>query len=133
MEVKVPNPTNAVRAGMGKLSRFNIILVVILIVQLILTVVVLLPTGSTVEQSQGPLVKGFNPDSVTGMTIHDKNNASQLVLTKDSSGNWVLPNADNYPVSNTYMTTLLGKIKALDTNRLIAQNTSSQTRLEVAP
>ena len=124
---------NRVKNAFRQLSRFNVILVIALVVQLILTIVVFIPRTSAGNQSQGPLLKDFNPDSVTSLTIHDKNNASQLVFTKDASGNWVLPSADNYPISTSQVTTLLSKIKALDTNRLIAQNPSSQNRLEVAP
>jgi hypothetical protein len=124
--------TSAVKQAVTGLSRFNVILVIILIVQLILAVVVFLPTASAVNQSQGPLLKGFDPASVTGLTIHDQNNASQLTFSKDSSGNWTMPSADNYPISSSQVTSLLGKIKALDTNRLIAQNASSQNRLQVS-
>src|SRR5690349_20510305 len=121
-----------ITSALRGLNQFNVILLAVLVIQLILTVVVFLPKTSAVERSQGPLLKGFDPNTITGLTIHDKNNASQLVFTKDAVGNWIIPSADNYPISNSQVSTLLGKIKALDTNRLIAQNASSQNRLEVA-
>ena len=124
--------TPVLKQTLSRVNRFNTILVVLLVVQLILTVVAFLPTTSAVPQSQGPLLKSFNPDSVTSLTIHDANNVSQITFTKDPSGNWVMPSADNFPISTNQVTTLLTKIKGLDTNRLIAQSASSQNRLQVA-
>lgn len=116
-----------------RLSGFNRLLIAVLVIQLILAVVIYLPNAAAVEQSRGPLLAGFKPESVTGLTIHDKDNASQIVFAKNSAGEWVLPKADDYPLSNAQIVGLLGKVKALDTNRLIAQNRSSQSRLRVAP
>jgi hypothetical protein len=119
--------------NLRRLNRFNRLLAAVLVVQLILAVVVYLPGVASVAPSHGPLLQDFKPESVTGLTIHDKDNGGQIVFTKNSAGQWMLPKADDYPLSTAQITGLLNKVKALDTSRLIAQNRSSQSRLRVAP
>jgi hypothetical protein len=127
-------PTVSIKLpDLRRLSGFNRLLIAVLVVQLILAVVIYLPGAASVEQSRGPLLPDFKPESVTGLTIHDKDNGSQIVFAKNSAGEWTLPKADDYPLSNAQIVGLLGKVRALDTNRLIAQNRSSQSRLRVAP
>jgi len=124
------NPTN--ERSTRRLSGFNVLLIAVLIIQIVVTVVVYVPNNAAVQTARGALLSGFKPENVTALTIHDKDNATQLVFTKNSAGNWVYPKADDFPLSSAQISSLLNKVQALDTSRLIAQNRSSQNRLRVA-
>ncbi len=114
-----------------KLNRGNRILAGVLVVQIIAALVLFLPTVTNSQQPiSGPLLKDFNSDNVVGLIIHDNAN-NEIDLAKNGS-NWVLPKADNYPVSASTVSSFLDKLKALEANRLIAENPSSQSRLHVA-
>src|SRR5262249_33564105 len=115
-----------------RLNRSNQNLIGVLVAQLVITTLVfLLPTGAATQPSGGPLLKDFKPESVSQLTIQD-NSKNKIVLTKNPAGSWVLPDADNFPATDSQITSFLTKVQALQTNRLIAQNTSSENRLEVA-
>ncbi len=121
-----------VKQFITRLNRGNRILAAVLVVQLVAAIVAFLPRGTSAsDQAGGPLLTGLKPDAITELTIHDKDN-NELILDKNASGDWVLPRADNYPVSASQVTSFLGKVQTLKTNRLIAQNRSSQSRLGVA-
>src|SRR5579864_6231125 len=102
-------------------NRNNRILAAVLVVQIVAALAFFLPTvtGSQLPTG-GPLLKDFNSDAVVGLTIRDSAN-NELDLAKNGT-NWVLPKADNYPVSATSVSSFLDKIKALQNTRLIAQN-----------
>ena len=93
-----------------RFSRLNLILVAVLVIQLVLTVVVFLPTSSASVQAGGPLLQGFNPSAVTAITIHDKDK-NELDLALTSSGTWAMPKADDYPVTGTQVSDFLSKLK----------------------
>jgi len=113
-------------------NRGNRILAAVLAVQVVAAIVLFLPTVTgNQEPTGGPLLKDFNSDDVIGLIIHDNAN-NELDLAKNGS-NWILPKVDNFPVTATTVSSFLDKLKALQTNRLIAQNPSSQSRLHVAP
>jgi hypothetical protein len=115
-----------------RLSRSNLILIGVLVLQLILTVVIFIPRPSAASQKPGGLlIADFNADSVTALTIHDNNN-NVIEVSKDASGNWVLPKQDNFPATSSQVTTLLSNIAGLNTNRLIAQSPSNHNRLHVS-
>lgn len=114
------------------LSKGNRILAAVLVVQVVAAAALFLPTVTGSQQpTGGPLLQNFNSDDVVGLIIHDNAN-NELDLTK-SGVNWVLPKVDNYPVTASNVSSFLDKLKALQTNRLIAQSQSSQSRLHVAP
>jgi hypothetical protein len=114
-----------------KLSTINRILAVVLVVQIAAALVIFLPTVTNNQQpTGGPLLTGFNSDNVLGLIIQD-NSKNELDLAK-SGTDWVLSKADNYPVTASTVSSFLDKLKALQANRLIAQNPSSQNRLQVA-
>jgi hypothetical protein len=115
-----------------KLSKGNLILIAVLVFQVALTAVMFLPRSTAAnEQPGGPLIADLNADAVTTLTIRD-NNKAEIVVSKDASGTWVLPNADNFPVASSQVTTLISKIQNLNSNRLIAQNASNHNRLHVS-
>jgi hypothetical protein len=113
------------------MTRGNQILVVILVLQLILTVAAFASNAPASAPASGALLPGFKTENVTGITIKDVDK-NELVLTKNESGNWVLPNADNFPVANTQVSSFLSKVQALKANRLIAQSSTSFNRLHVS-
>lgn len=116
------------------MNRTNQILAVILVVQLIVAGVVYLRPDDKSEDSAargGAFLADFSPDDVTGISIEDDTGTS-IAVSKNDAGEWVLPSADDYPVRASAATDLLGSLDALQANRLIAQNASSHTRLQVS-
>lgn len=111
------------------MNRTNRILSVALAVQLVLAVIVFFPRPAP-EVATGPLLADFDSSAVTGLTITDADGNS-ITLAKGEDGGWSLPDYDDYPAQASSITNLLGKIGALQANRLIARNESSQARLEV--
>src|SRR5258708_3435856 len=103
-------------------NRTNRILAAVLAAQLVvaLAVAFLLPALASHPVASGPLLQNFNATSVTALAIKD-NSKNEIDLAKDSSGNWVMPKADNYPVNASAVSAFLDKVKALQANRLIAQ------------
>ena len=111
------------------MNRTNRILSVTLAVQLVLGVIIFFPRPAP-EVASGPLLANFDPTAVTGLTITDADGNS-ITLAKGEDGGWSLPGYDDYPAQASSVTGLLSKIAALQANRLIARNESSQARLEV--
>ena len=111
------------------MNRTNRILSVALAVQLVLAVIVFFPRPAP-EVASGPLLADFDASAVTGLTLTDADGNS-VTLVKGEDGGWSLPDYDNYPAQASNVTGLLSKIGALQANRLIARNDSSQARLEV--
>jgi hypothetical protein len=111
------------------MSRFNQILVVILVVQIALAAFILWPRA-VVSSGGGPLLPDYKAADVTGLTLSDSQ-GNKLALTK-SGDNWVLPEADDYPVDSAKVTPLLDKIEKIRTNRLVTQTEGSHVRLKVA-
>src|SRR2546421_596207 len=105
------------------LNRNNLILIGVLIVQIVAGGFIFRPTTATVTATGGPLLADFKSDAVTSITITDSNKKT-LTLAKDAQGQWVLPAFDNYPVKASQVADSLSKLTALDTNRLIAQNSA---------
>jgi hypothetical protein len=112
------------------MNRQNQILSLILVVQIVLGAVIFFPRSSDDDQPGGPLLKDFSSDEVTQVTITDGD--GNTVMLAKQSGEWVLPDAGDYPVETGRVESLLDKIKALQADRLIAVNESSHKRLQVA-
>ncbi|MBE7551434.1 MAG: DUF4340 domain-containing protein [Anaerolineales bacterium] len=111
------------------MSRFNQILAVILVVQIALAAFILWPRAA-VSSGGGPLLPDYKAADVTGLTLSDSE-GNKLALAK-SGDNWVLPEADDYPVDGAKVTPLLDKIEKIRTNRLVTQTEGSHSRLKVA-
>lgn len=115
----------------ASISRTNIILITILAAQLIAGVVIFFPDTSSEETSSGPLLAGFDASSVQSIAVRDAQDRV-VVVARGEGDTWVLPEKGDFPVQTSRITTLLTDIGALEANRLIAQNTSSHSRLKVA-
>lgn len=111
------------------MNRLNRILAVLLVLQLVVAAVVLWPRP--VASGEGAsLLPGFEADKVVGLTIADANDRVLALAQKD--GDWVLPDADDYPAEEEKVTTLLTKIEALKADRVVTQTAASHKRLGVA-
>ena len=115
--------------SMSQTNRLQQILLIVLVVQIALAVWVFWPKPAA-SQSSGPLLGDFSTDSVTSLAISDSEKT--LTLAKQD-GKWVLPDAGDFPVTETNVTTLLDNIEKVQTNRLVTQTDTSHRRLQVAP
>ena len=114
------------------MNRTNIILAGILIVQAFLLMLGLLaPDPEPTTVSNEPLLADFATGDATQITITDVD-ANELVLSKMDDGGWALPMSADYPVQDAQVTEMLAGLRGLQTNRLIASNTSSHNRLMVS-
>ena len=112
------------------INRTNQILSVVLVVQLILVGIVFFPESEEAPIASGSLLTDFSADDVRDLRLRDGED-SEIHLSRNDIGLWVLPEYDDYPARDDAITTLLGKLEDLQTNRLIAQNSSSHNRLHV--
>lgn len=113
------------------MNNTNKILALVLLVQLVLLGVIALWPESESAATGEPLVAGLDAASITKLVIKESDEL-EITLTKNDSGNWVLPDYDDFPVDATRVTRLLDKIAALQTNRLITRSDTSHRRLQVA-
>ena len=113
------------------MSKSNQILAIALIVQLVIAGIVYFPETGKTAAVGGPLIEDFSPDSVTQLVFHDAE-GEELVIMRNQDGEWVLPDADDFPAQTTQIDTFLAKIAGLTNDRLIAQSRSSHSRLGVA-
>ena len=111
------------------MSRTNRILAVLLAVQIVLVAVAFWPKPASVAGGEG-LLAGLEAEQIAQLTISDET-GNQIKLAK-GLGNWVLPEADDYPCTENKAPEFLEKIVALKTNRLVTQTPASHKRLKVA-
>ena len=130
MSVSNTTPTVVSTSGTNPaLSRTNIILIVLLLVQLAVTVYFFWPT-STATASKDPILPGVTADSVTALAITDDNGRSVSIVKEGDE--WVLANSDCYPVQSEKLTTTLGKLLNITTDRLVTHTAGSHGRLQVS-
>jgi hypothetical protein len=110
-------------------DRRNQILALVLVIQIVLGAVIFWPR-STVEAGGGPLLADFQAADVTSLAISDTD-GNRVALAK-SGDSWVLPEADDYPANGEAIMTVLDKVGAVQTNRLVTQTDASHKRLQVA-
>jgi hypothetical protein len=113
-------------------KRHNQILAGLLIIQIILSVIVLWPKPTSAVESEPlfpALVNGNGASDIVALTITD--NEGNSTTLRRVTGNWVLPDADDYPAQESKITPLLEKIVALDTSRLVTRTDASHKRLQV--
>jgi hypothetical protein len=111
------------------MNRTNQILAALLAVQIVLVAVAFWPKPATVAGGES-LFAGLEADQIAQLTISDAT-GKQIKLAKET-GNWVLPEADDYPCQANKVPEFLEKIAALKTNRLVTQTPASHKRLGVA-
>ncbi|MDY7075672.1 MAG: DUF4340 domain-containing protein [Chloroflexota bacterium] len=111
------------------MKRHNQILIGVLVVQIILSVVVFWPKSSGAVGNE-PLFPDLEGGDVVALTVVDADGNS--ITLRRVSGNWVLPDADDYPVQEDKITPVLEKIAGLTTARLVTRTDASHKRLQVA-
>ena len=111
------------------MKRHHQILAAVLVVQVILSVVVFWPRPAATAAEE-PLFPDLNTEDVVALTV--VNAAGDTVILEKVDGEWVLPEADDYPVLGERVTSLLEKITGLTTGRLVTRTEASHRRLQVA-
>jgi hypothetical protein len=111
------------------LSRFNLLLGGILIIQLVLAAIIFWPRTVTSEISALTL-DGFAVEDVVGLAITDDQGA-RIAMQKQDDG-WVLADAGSFTVNETAVDELLQKVVGLSSNRLVTRTADSHERLQVA-
>ena len=110
------------------MNRSQQILAAVLVMQLILAAFVFWPRAATGGVT--PLFPDLASEDVTTMVITDDQGKS--VELRQVSGEWVLPEADDYPAKGDSIKSVLGKIAGLTSQRLVTRTEASHKRLQVA-
>lgn len=111
------------------MNKLNRILAGLLALQLVVAAVVLWPRPAASGESAG-LLPGVEEGDIVALTIADANDRAITLARVD--GNWVLPEAGDYPAEAEAVTTLVTKIVGLRADRLVTQTSASHKRLKVA-
>ncbi len=111
------------------LKRRNQILAGILIVQIVLSAVVFWPKSAATGASE-PLFSDVQAEDIVALTILDADGNS--IALRRVMGDWVLPDADDYPADADKITEVLDKIVGLTSSRLVTRTDASHKRLKVA-
>lgn len=109
------------------MNRRNQILSGLLLLQVVIIAIVFWP-GRGATASAEPLFAGITLDDIQAFTIHQ--GESSLHVARGGDG-WVLPEADEFPVTALTATDMISKVLEIDTRRLVADDTSSHARLQV--
>ena len=111
------------------MKRSQIVLAGLLAVQIALAVGLLWPRGAQTAEGK-PLFAGLTADGIIALTISDDTGAT-LTLRKEA-GQWLLPDADDFPAQATKITPFLEQLVALDSSRVVARTPASHRPLYVA-
>lgn len=112
------------------MNRRNQILAGIVVLQLILVAVVFWPRRAVSGKEGQSLFPGVAADQVVKLSITAGDGKTILLSKKD--GNWVLPDAGDYPAQADKVPALLTKLLGLKAGGAVATTTASQARLKVA-
>jgi hypothetical protein len=112
------------------MNRRNRILVGAIVVQLIIAVIVFLPTVTLSSAPSAPLFGDLKASDIVGVTVQD--NTSNSIELANQNGAWVLPQSDSYPASATKIEAFLTKVVGFTTNPLVTRTSNSHARLQVA-
>lgn len=109
------------------MNRTNQILAGILVVQVALVAFMFWP-GRNAAASVAALYADVKLDDIQAITVRDQTNS--IKVTRSGDG-WVLPDAEDFPVTAVQATDTISKVLTIDTRRLVASNATSHSRLEV--
>jgi hypothetical protein len=112
------------------MKKHNQILAAVLVLQILLVLVIFWPRSSASGGESAPLLGEMEAGDIVALTIED-NNGERITLSKET-GNWVLPDADDYPAVDDTVNALLEKLVALKNDRLVTRTAASHQRLQVA-
>jgi hypothetical protein len=111
------------------MNKTHWVLVGLLAAQLALVVGLFWPRSTPAGAGNVPLL-GSKADDITSLTISD--NQGKRVLLAKSEGQWVLPEADGYPVDATKIASVISGLAEMKAGRLVAETPAAQKRLQVA-
>lgn len=109
------------------MDRRNQILGGLVLLQLILITVVFWP-GRGANATVEALFPDLTVDDIEAVTVQQ--GEDQVRVARGGDG-WVLPDADDFPVTALTASDTISKVLEIDTRRLIADDTSSHARLQV--
>jgi hypothetical protein len=110
------------------MSKLNQILIGIVALQIAITAFVFWPQPA--PSNAASLLPEVTATNVIQITLNDEND-NTLTLAKNGD-KWVMPAADDFPVKGEQVTTLLGNIEEIKTNRPVTRTESSHKQLKVA-
>ncbi|MEZ4866541.1 MAG: DUF4340 domain-containing protein [Caldilineaceae bacterium] len=110
------------------MTRTNQILSGILVAQLAIIAFLFWP-GRGASAAVTKLYTGVTLDDIQSMTVSSTDKS--ITITRGGDG-WVLPEAEDYPVQAVQASDTISKVLNIDTRRLVASNSTSHKRLEVA-
>lgn len=111
------------------ISRTNVILVVLLILQLAVTAYLFWPQSAASGTGQ-PLLAGVTADAITGLTITD--DSDRVVSFIKEGDTWTLADSDGFPANADKIKETLDKLVGITSDRLVTQTPASHGRLQVA-
>ena len=111
------------------LSRSNVLLLVLLVVQIVLLALSVLRASGTQARPVEPILPGMTAAEIDLMIFTDDLDNEVKVARLDAG--WALPGADDFPVDGDKVEAILDKIAGMDTRRLVATNRANFVRLEV--
>lgn len=111
------------------LSRGNLFLLAILLLQLVLLVISVVTTSGTEARPVESILAGMSAGDVDRFSFTD--DLGNAVTVARTENGWALPDADDFPVDGDKVEALLDKIARLDTRRLVATKAENFARLEV--
>jgi len=104
-------------------------LIGLLVLQIALGVFVFWPKSTGAVESE-PLFSELEVSDIFALTIADAEGNS--VRLEKVDGDWVMPEADNYPAQADKIAPFLEKLIGLTTDRLVTRTDASHARLQVA-
>ena len=111
------------------ISRSNVKLAILLAVQIVLLAVLVVSSGGGETRPVEPIVRDLSADDVQRLSVASGADDELIFARKDTG--WVLPKADDFPVTGEKVDEMLGKLLGMDTSRLVASNPVNFARLEV--
>lgn len=109
------------------IDRRNQILTAILVIQVALVAFFFWPSRIS-NAARGALITGVKGAEVTDLKIQGDKKTVHIAKV---AGKWVLPDNGNYPVHEVQVNSIISKVLAIDTSRLVASTAASQKRLKV--
>ena len=111
------------------MKREHQILAAVLVIQIALSAFVFWPRSAATGGGE-LLFPELEAGDVVALTVTDGQGTSTALRQVD--GEWVVPDADDYPADAEKIAPVLEKIVALDTGRLVTRTDASHKRLQVA-
>ncbi len=112
------------------MKRHNQILSAVLALQIVLLAAVFWPRSAASGGEGRPLLGDLEAADVIALTIEDAD-GKRIKMSKQE-GEWVLPDAGDYPCEESKVTGILDKLVALTADRLVTRTAASHERLQVA-